>query len=150
MAQKEKHTDLIFAPHSLRRRLTPDGAVEVLASQRRGWLLLTPEEEVRRRVVSHLTGLLGIPATHIIEEYPVMVGGQAQRADIVAVDRNLRPFLVVECKAPEVPLSDGVVEQVVRYNSVIRAPQVLVTNGRSLRAFRLTSEGTYAPCDFPL
>lgn len=124
--------------------------MEVLASQRRGWLLLTPEEEVRRRVVSHLTGRLGIPATHIIEEYPVMVGGQAQRADIVAVDRNLRPFLVVECKAPEMPLSDGVVEQVVRYNSVIRAPQVLVTNGRSLRAYRLTSEGTYAPCDFPL
>lgn len=91
-----------------------------------------------------------MPATHIIEEYPVVLNGQSLRADIVVVDRDLRPFLVVECKAPDVPLTQSVVDQVVRYNSVIGASQVLVTNGLTLAAFRLTSEGTYAPCEFPL
>lgn len=146
----EKSVNFIFAPHSLRRRVTPEGQTEVFASHRRGWLVLTPEEEVRRRVVCHLVGRMNIPATHIAEEYPVMLNGQSQRADIVVLDQNLRPFLVVECKAPDVPLSQEVLAQVVRYNSILCAPQIAITNGLEIKAFRVTAEGHYASCNFPL
>lgn len=111
---------------------------------------LTPEEEVRRRVVCHLIERLRVPATHIIEEYPVSLNGQPQRADIVVVDGSLKPWLVVECKAPEVALSQAVIDQVVRYNSVVGASQVVVTNGLELQAYSLTEKGIYKACAFPV
>lgn len=150
MEDNEKYKDLIFAPHLSRCRKGADGGVEVWAPQRGLWLCLTPEEEVRRRVVRHLTERLKVPATHIVEEYPVMLNGQPQRADIVVVDKQMKPWLVVECKAPEVALSQSVVDQVVRYNSVIGACQVVVTNGKRVKAFALTPKGTYVECDFPI
>lgn len=150
MEDNEKYNDLIFAPHLSRCRKGADGCIEVWAPQRGLWLRLTPEEEVRRRVVRHLTERLKVPATHIVEEYPVMLNGQAQRADIVAVDKQMKPWLVVECKAPEVALSQSVVDQAVRYNSVIGARQVVVTNGRFVEAYVLSEKGTYAKIDFPL
>ncbi len=149
MEDNEKYNDLIFLPHLSRCRKGADGDVEVWAPQRGIWLRLTPEEEVRRRVVHHLIERLGVPATHIVEEYPVMLNEQPQRADIVAVDKQMKPWLVVECKAPEVPITQSVIDQVVRYNSVIGACQVVVTNGRCVKAFALTEKGTYAECAFP-
>lgn len=150
MEDNEKYTDFIFAPHLSRCRRGAEGGLEVWAPQRGLWLCLTPEEEVRRRVVRHLVERLQVPATHIVEEYPVMLNGQPQRADIVVVDRQMKPWLVVECKAPEVAITQGVIDQVVRYNSVIGARQVVVTNGRTVRAFALTEKGTYSECAFPI
>lgn len=149
MEDNEKYTDFIFAPHLSRTRKSASGEVEVWAEGRGVWLRLTPEEEVRRRVVRHLIERLGVPRTHIVEEYPVNLNSQPQRADIVVVDRELKPWLVVECKAPEVPISQSVIDQAVRYNSIIGANQVVVTNGKRVRAFALTEKGTYAECAFP-
>lgn len=112
--------------------------------------MLTPEEEVRRRMVAHLTGRLSVPATHIVEEYPVVLNGQPQRADIVVFDGQMRPWLVVECKAPDVVIDRSVLDQVVRYNSIIGAPQVVLTNGRTIQAYRRRENGCYEPTDFPL
>lgn len=149
MEQNEKYGKLIFQPHDLRCRQGESGVVEVWVPTRGVWLQLTPEEEVRRRVVRHLTERLRVPPTHIIEEYPIRLNGQPQRADIVAVDYELKPWLVVECKAPDVALSQSVVDQVVRYNSVLGARCVVVTNGRALEAYAITEEGVYKRCDFP-
>jgi hypothetical protein len=93
---------------------------------------------------------LSVPATHIIEEYPVRLNGQPQRADIVVVDMEMKPWLVVECKAPEVAINQAVIDQVVRYNSILGARQVVVTNGRVVRAFVKRESGTYTECEFPL
>lgn len=150
MEENEKYANLIFLPHNLRRRKGASGEVEVWVPTRRSWLVLTPEEEVRRRVVRHLTERLAVPATHISEEYPVRLNGQPQRADIVVFDHELRPWLVVECKAPEVTISQSVIDQVVRYNSVIGAPQVMVTNGRIVRTFARSESGLYDEVAFPL
>lgn len=150
MRESQKHTDFKFSPHELRTRVTPEGVTQVWVPSRGRWLVLTPEEEVRRRVVRHLVERLSIPPTHIVEEYPVMLNGQPQRADIVVVDGALRPWLVVECKAPEVALTREVIDQVGRYNSVVGARQIVVTNGRRVEAYTLTPRGSYEKCDFPL
>lgn len=120
---------------------------EVFVPSRGLWLQLTPEEWVRRHVVAHLHTQLSVPYTHIAEEYPVPLNGQNQRADIVVVDPDLRPWIVVECKAPSVALGDAVVAQAVRYNSVVGAPYVVVTNGVEVRSFVRTERG-YSPCEF--
>ena len=150
MEDNEKYADLIFAPHELRLRKGAKGGVEVWAPTRRVWLVLTPEEEVRRRVVRHLTERLSVPTTHIIEEHPVRLNGQLQRADVVVVNMEMKPWLVVECKAPDVAINQSVIDQVVRYNSILGASQVVVTNGRVVRAFTKSASGSYSECEFPL
>lgn len=116
----------------------------------RGWLVLTPEEWVRRHVVAHLVERMGVPITSIVEEYPVLLNGQNQRADIVVVGPDAKPWLLVECKAPEVAIDRDVVAQAVRYNSVVGASQILLTNGVVVVAYTTSDGLQYSPCAFPL
>ena len=62
-------------------------------------------------------------------ENPPKIWDAAQRADVVVTGRDGRPCLLAECKAPDVPLGREVFAQAVRYNSVVAAPYVLITNG---------------------
>ena len=85
---------------------------------RRRWLVLTPEEWVRQHLIRLLVERGGVPPGNVSQEYPVALSG-----------RDGRPCLLAECKAPDVPLGREVFAQAVRYNSVVAAPYVLITNG---------------------
>lgn len=124
-------------------------AVEVWDELRRMWLVLTPEERVRRYLIACLVGCCGALAHRIVQEYPVPVNGQPQRADVVVVDAEGAPLLLAECKAPEVNLASAtvarqVVAQAVRYNSVLGARYVLVTNGLRHMCYECV-DGRYEP-----
>lgn len=136
---------LNFPPIRLTARKAGE-RIEVL-HPRRGWLELTPEEWVRRHVVSWLEGV-GIHAQRIVEEHPIPLNGQPQRADVVVVDCGCRPRLLVECKAPEVALSQQTLDQVVRYNSVLGADFVMLTNGLEHRLYA-RCELSYHPLTIP-
>ncbi len=113
---------------------------------RRTYIVLTPEEWVRRHVVAFLKDHIGVPPAQIMLEFAVRLNGQTQRADVVVVDNNLEPRLMVECKAADVKLSQSTLDQVVRYNSVVNAKYVMLTNGLSHHIYeRLDSSGGYAP-----
>ena len=119
---------LNFPPIRLRARRREE-RVEVWDELRGMYLVLTPEEWVRRHAVDYLLKACKAPLQSIVEEYPVRLNGQAQRADIVVMTAEGRPLLVVECKAPEVAISQQTFMQVVRYNSVLGARYVAMTNG---------------------
>lgn len=130
----------LFPPHMdsyptlnlppVRLRAARRGGCDYVWDEIRGaWLLLTPEEWVRRHVAAWLLGDMAVPATNIIEEYPVPLAGTNQRADIVVTGRGQRPVMIVECKAPEVAIGSVVLDQAVRYNSVVKAPYIMLTNG---------------------
>lgn len=140
----EKWPKLIFPPIELKARRA-GCEVEVLHTLRGIWLKLTPEEWVRRHVVGWLVGL-GIEPQRIVEEYPVPLNGQPQRADVVVVDSQGNPRLIVECKAPGVKISQQTLDQVVRYNSVLEAEYLLLTNGRCRCMFRYVG-GAYMPLE---
>ena len=55
--------------------------------------------------------------------------GEARRADLVVYDRQARARLLVECKAPAIALDQATFEQVARYNQVLGADVLMVTNG---------------------
>lgn len=113
------------------------------------WLLLTPEEWVRRHVLGWLRGAMGVAPTAIVQEYPVALGGAAQRADIVVLGRGQQPVLLVECKAAEVTIDAHTLDQAVRYNSVVGARYLMLTNGRR-HYFYVTWDGiTYQPLQTP-
>lgn len=106
-----------------------DGQVEVWDDLRGLYLVLTPEEWVRRHLVACLVSHCGAQPKRIVEEYAVQLNGQPQRADVVVVDDRAEPLLVAECKAPEIPIDERVFSQAVRYNSVLGARYVVLTNG---------------------
>lgn len=93
------------------------------------YLLLTPEERVRRYTIAFLISHCGVLPHSIAQEYSVQLNGTSQRADIVVVDRELRPTILVECKAPEVAISQQTWVQAVRYNAVLGARYIILTNG---------------------
>ncbi len=125
---------LQFPPIRPRARRVGEG-IEVWDPQRGLWLKLTPEEWVRRHLLGWLTGC-GVAAEAICQEYPVELNGQPQRADVVVADRRGRPWLLAECKAPEVNLSTRTLDQLIRYNSVLGARYLMITNGLEHRFYR--------------
>lgn len=106
-----------------------DGCDYVWDPLRGKWLLLTPEEWVRRHVVAWLVGCMGVEPVRIVQEYPVPLGGMAQRADIVVCDREGGHIMLVECKAADITIDGSVLDQAVRYNSWVNARYVMLTNG---------------------
>ena len=111
-------------------------------SLRQMWLVLTPEEWVRQHTIAWLTSAKGIPSLRISQEYPVNINGQHQRADIVVIDESAKPYLLVECKAPDIPIDHEVVMQAIRYNSIVGARYILLTNGLKLYGYEY-ADGKY-------
>ncbi len=119
---------LNFPPIRLRARRR-EGTVEVWDSLRGIYLVLTPEEWVRQHLIACLVTCCGAQPTRIVQEYAVPLNGQPQRADVVVVDDSARPLLLAECKAPHVKIDGRTLAQAVRYNSVLGARYVVLTNG---------------------
>lgn len=139
---------LNFPAIRLRARRRGD-AVEVWDSLRETYLVLTPEEWVRQHLVAYLVTHCGVPPKRIVEEYAVALNGQAQRADVVVVDDAAEPLLVAECKAPGIPVGRQTLAQAVRYNSVLAARYLILTNGLTHYCCEWR-DGTYVRCgSFP-
>lgn len=90
---------------------------------------LTPEEWVRQHLMHYLVEHLGYPKQLLGTEIGLKVGAMSKRADALLYDRQLRPQMLIECKAPEVRLSDEVLMQAIRYNMALSVPYLLLSNG---------------------
>lgn len=123
-----KYPKLNFPPVRL-RAARRDGADYVWDAGRGCWLLLTPEEWVRRHVLGWLADGGAIDPVNILQEYPVSVEGMPQRADVVVMGRGGAPAILVECKSPDVVIDASVLDQAVRYNNVVKARYIMLTNG---------------------
>ena len=73
-------------------------------------------------------------------------GAKPWRADIVVFDRAGKPLAVVECKRPDVALDARVIEQAMRYNSVLGVRFLFVTNGNLTYLYRLEGD-TFVPLE---
>ena len=101
----------------------------VLDVYRKRFVKLTPEEEVRQRFARYLVEEKGFPASLIMTEYALEVNKLARRCDILVHTPAGYPALLVECKAPEVKISQATFDQVARYNLAFRVKYLIVTNG---------------------
>ena len=136
-----KEAKLIFLPISAQIE-ERDGERYIWDSLRHKWLLLTPEEWVRQHVIAWLIASKGVPALRISQEYPVNINGQHQRADIVVIDDFAKPHILVECKALEIDIDNEVVMQAIRYNSIVGARYIVLTNGKKLYCYEY-ADGKY-------
>lgn len=114
-----------------------------------------PEERVRLSFIDMLLTENLFPSTRIGFEVPVdaMHADSATRADIVLYDEDFKPWMLVECKAPGVPVTEATAIQAAQYNRRLAAPWVVLTNGTQVLATlhgRMHGRSTDAPLDAPL
>lgn len=113
----------------LKAPATPKGRPLVWDFCRKQYVALTPEEYVRQHILSYLINNLGYPKERTAVEALVNVNGQNQRADIIIYDIEMRPLMVVECKAPGVQISQSTLDQALRYNTKLGVRYIILTNG---------------------
>ena len=90
---------------------------------------LTPEEQVRQWCIRVLADKMQVPMHLMMSEVGFRLGEKQLRADILVYDRSARPLMVVECKRPEVALTQEVLDQAIRYNIVLDVRYMIITNG---------------------
>jgi len=112
---------------------------------RKKWLVLTPEEWVRQHLVNYLVTEKKFIASSISIEKELILNDLKKRYDVVVYNRNLQPYLIIECKAPYVALDRPVVEQALRYNLTVKAELLMITNGISDLVFNLKNEVVELP-----
>ncbi len=120
---------LNLPPFDIKLRRQPDGIIRVYDRLRRKWLILTPEEWVRQHFVNYLLTQLAFPEALLANEVSLSLNGTARRCDTVAFTRDLRPLLIVEYKRSNVAVTQAVFDQIARYNSVLGAHYLVVSNG---------------------
>lgn len=111
------------------RRNEATGEVKVFDRLRRKWLVLTPEEWVRQHFTSYLIECLGYPEGLMANEVSLTLNGTARRCDTVVFNTHCDPDVIVEYKAPSVAITQATFDQIVRYNMVMKARMLIVTNG---------------------
>ena len=128
------------------KTLVRDGKTMVFDPLRRKYCALTPEEEVRQKVLYLLVEHLGVPSGLLAVEYSVKVNGLEKRCDAVVFSKEGAPLMIVECKAASVTLSQTTLDQAVRYYSALQPKYLLLYNGIQCYCFRV-EEGTLSPMD---
>ena len=106
-----------------------EGRDYIFDQLRRKWLLLTPEEWVRQNFIQYLVQVKKYPATLIAMEKMIRLGELKKRFDILVYDRQHRPWMMIECKAPSIALEESVLHQLLRYHISVPTGYLLITNG---------------------
>lgn len=117
------------------------GRIQVMDPLRRKFVALTPEEYVRQHFTAFLADTLGYPRGLMANEVPLTLNGMRRRCDTLVSDRKGKPFMVVEYKAPTVAVTQDVFDQIARYNMVVGARYLTVSNGLLHFCCRYSDEG---------
>ena len=116
---------------------------------RRRWVAATPEERVRQWFIGILSETGLVPAHLMMSEVPMKYGQKSWRADIVVYSNDGSPLAVVECKRPDVAISDTVAEQALRYSAVQNVRYIFLTNGKETYIYKRNGEGFEPAKAFP-
>jgi hypothetical protein len=112
--------------HNIRKR---EEQLEIFCLVRKKWYILTPEEWVRQNVASHLINHGGYPQARVVFEPELNVAGKKMRPDIVVYCAQWKVDGVIECKAPFIDLDQKVLDQLGRYDRILEARWVGISNG---------------------
>lgn len=95
---------------------------------RKRWVRLTEEEWVRQNFIQYLIQTKKYPASLLSVEKEIKLNDLKKRCDIV-VFKNFEPWMIIECKAPEVQLNSQVAQQIFAYNITLKTNFLVTTNG---------------------
>jgi hypothetical protein len=115
---------------------------EIFDKIRKKWLVLTPEEWVRQNIILFLLLQKKYPSSLISVEKEIKLADLKKRYDIVVFDRQMLPWMIIECKEMNVMLSDKTLDQVLRYHISIPSKYLVITNGSHCFGFE-KNEGRF-------
>ena len=96
---------------------------------RKRYVALTSEEWVRQNFVQYLINERNFPSALMANEVSLNQNGIKRRCDTLVANRLGHPFVIVEYKAPKVQVTQTTFDQIVRYNMVLHAQYLIVSNG---------------------
>lgn len=96
---------------------------------RRKFVALTPEEWVRQHFVHYLIIQKGYPKSLLANEVGLQVGEKKLRCDTLLYNKVLEPKIIIEYKAPTIPLQQKVFDQISVYNLLLHVDYLIVSNG---------------------
>lgn len=96
---------------------------------RKTYIALTPEEWVRQHFLMWMVAELGYPAGLIAVETSLTYNNMKKRADAVVYDKPGKPLMIIECKAPEIQITENTLQQAARYNFSLKTCYLILTNG---------------------
>jgi len=96
---------------------------------RKKWIVLTPEEWVRQHFINYIITAKEFPTSLLSIEKEIELNGTKRRYDAVVFNTAMQPVLLVECKSPDVAITEQTAEQALRYNLVMGVRYLVLTNG---------------------
>ena len=106
-----------------------DNAVFIYDEIRKKEIVLTPEEWVRQNFIHFLINHHNYSKNYIKVEKQIKVNDRLKRFDVLVYNKEGSPFLLIECKAPTVKISQATFSQIATYNRNLKVPYLIVTNG---------------------
>lgn len=96
---------------------------------RKKYVVYTPEEQVRQHFIHYMISSLGYPSGLLSNEVQIRLNNTIKRCDTVLYGTDYHPRMIIEYKAPDVPITREVFNQITRYNIVLHVDYLIVSNG---------------------
>lgn len=106
-----------------------NGILFIFDSIRKKHVVLTPEEWVRQNFIQFLIQDKKYPASLVAVEIGLKYNQLQKRADVLIYNKQGFPHLMIECKAPEVKITQETFHQIAAYNMIFKVNYLVVTNG---------------------
>ncbi|MGX7586107.1 type I restriction enzyme HsdR N-terminal domain-containing protein [Candidatus Karelsulcia muelleri] len=119
---------------------TFNGKRYVFCLIRKKYYLLTKEELVRQKIIYYLIKNRGYKVQEIYVEFNSTFYNIKNRLDILVIKKK-RPFLIVECKSPEVKISSKSFDQIMKYYLRFKSQYLVLTNGIKTIIFEFKNDG---------
>lgn len=103
--------------------------LQILDTQRRMFVALTPEEWVRQNFVHYLLEYKGYSPALLANEVSLTLNGMTRRCDSVLYGTDAHPRMIIEYKRPSVQITQRVFNQICRYNMVLQVEYLVISNG---------------------
>lgn len=116
-------------PLSPLRIIEVKGARKVFDPLRKKYVTLTPEEYIRQLFTAWMRNEFHYPTSLMANEIGIKLNGTQRRCDTVVFNPDGTPLLIVEYKAPDVRITQDTFDQIVRYNMILKAKYLIVSNG---------------------
>ncbi len=134
--------------YSFRYKKSSSNQPLIFDQVRKKWLILTPEEWVRQNIITHLIKALNYPESVFKIETGLYVNSNMRRSDVL-VYKNSKPYVLIECKAHNMVLTQDVFSQALNYNSAYNCPFIVLTNGKNHKTINVSGECVQVLNDFP-
>ena len=106
-----------------------DGKRLIFDFLRRKHVALTPEEWVRQHFTHYLVEHKGYPKGLLGNEIELHIGDKKLRCDTILYNKDAQPRMIIEYKAPTIPIQQKTFDQIAVYNLLLKVDFLVISNG---------------------